>query len=113
MQTQVNCAHVSFQLADASKRRFHQETLGGEPWVGGGLARLMHSVGMIARIIAILASDGFTVEAAKFGIKHRPSCNVGLCLLVLVCISICFVMITCPSTTVLAQFDPRRTWERK
>ena len=60
---------------------------------------------MIARIIAILASDGFSVEAAKFGIKRSTSCNVGLCLLVLVCISICFVMITCPSAAVLAQFD--------
>ena len=61
------------------------------------------SVGMIARIIAILANDGFTVEAAKFGIKHSTSCNVGFCLLVLVRITVCFMMITCPPAAVLAQ----------
>ena len=63
----------------------------------------MISIGMMAEIIAILASDEFTVEAAKVGIKHSTSCAVGLCLLVLVCVAISFVTIMCPSAAVLAQ----------
>ena len=68
------------------------------------------SVGMIAKIVAVLMSEGFSVEAAKVGFKSSTPWMSGFFLLVLVCtVTVAFVSMKCLSAAVLAQV----TWERR
>ena len=70
------------------------------------------SVSMIAKIVAMLMSEGINVEGAKIGLdmgmanvgtKHSTSCRLGICLFVLVCVGSCVMLSMCPSAAVLAQ----------
>ena len=64
------------------------------------------SVGMIAKIVAVLMFEGFSVEAAKVDFKSSSPWMSGLFLLVLVCIvMVAFVSMKCLSAAVLAQAE--------
>ena len=64
------------------------------------------SVGMIAKIVAVLLSEGFSVEAAKVGFKSSTPWVSGFFLLVLVCmVMVAFVSMKCLSAAVLAQAE--------
>ena len=59
------------------------------------------SVGMIAKIVAVLMSEGFSIEAAKVGFKSSTPWMSGFFLLVLVCmVMVAFVSMKCLSTAV-------------
>ena len=75
------------------------------------------SVSMIAKIVAMLISEGISVEGAKIGMdmglakvgfKHSTSCRLGICLLMLVCVASCVMLGMCPSAAVLAQAKKRK-----
>ena len=66
------------------------------------------SVSMIAKIVAVLMSEGISVEGTKvfaeeqnFGIS--TSCNFGCCLLVLICIVLCCIWSMSMTAAVFAQ----------
>ena len=67
------------------------------------------SVGMIAKIVAVLMSEGFSVEATRIGevfVESKPWCMSGLYWLILICLGmfICVSMtMTCSSAAVLVQ----------
>ena len=67
------------------------------------------SVGMIAKIVAVLMSEGFSVEATRIGevfVESKSCCMSGLYWLILICLGmfICMSMtMTCPSAAVLVQ----------
>ena len=67
------------------------------------------SVGMIAKIVAVLMSEGFSVEATRIGevfVESKPCCMSGLYWLILICLGmfICMSMtMTCSSAAVLVQ----------
>ena len=67
------------------------------------------SVGVIAKIVAVLMSEGFSVEATRTGevfVESKPWCMSGLYWLILICLGmfICMSMtMTCSSAAVLAQ----------
>ena len=67
------------------------------------------SVGMIAKIVAVLMSEGFSVEATRIGevfVESKPWCMSGLYWLILICLGmfICMSMtMTCSSAAVLVQ----------
>ena len=64
------------------------------------------SVGMIAKIVAVLMSEGFSVEAAKVGFKRSTPWMRGFFLLVLVCmVIVAFVSMKCLSAAVSAQAE--------
>ena len=64
------------------------------------------SVGMIAKIVAVLMSEGFSVEAAKVGFKRSTPWMSGFFLLVLVCmVIVAFVSMKCLSAAVSAQAE--------
>ena len=61
---------------------------------------------MIATIVAVLMSEGFSVEAAKVGFKRSTPCMSGFFLLVLVCmVIVAFVSMKCLSAAVSAQAE--------
>ena len=67
------------------------------------------SVGMIAKIVAVLMSEGFSVEATRIGevfVESKSCCTSGLYWLILVCLGMfIFTSMTtkCPSAAVLVQ----------
>ena len=62
------------------------------------------SVGMIAKIVAVLMSEGFSVEAAKVGFKRSTPWMSGFFLLALICmVVIAVVYEACPQL-----FRPKR-----
>ena len=62
------------------------------------------SVGMIAKIVAVSMSEGFSVEAAKVGFKRSTPWMSGFFLLVIVCmVVVAFVSMKCLSAAVSAQ----------
>ena len=64
------------------------------------------SVGMIAKIVAVLMSEGFSVEAAKVGFKSSTRWTSGFFLLALVCmVMAAFVSMKCLSAAVLTQAE--------
>ena len=64
------------------------------------------SVGMIAKIVAVLMSEGFSVEPAKVGFKRSTPWMSGFFLLVLVCmVIVAFVSMKCLSAAVSAQAE--------
>ena len=64
------------------------------------------SVGMIAKIVAVLMSEGFSVEAAKVGFKRSTPWMSGFFLLALVCmVVIAVVSMKCLSAAVSAQAE--------
>ena len=64
------------------------------------------SVGMIAEIVAVLMSEGFSVEAAKVGFKRSTPWMNGFFLLALVCMfAVAVVSMKCLSAAVSAQAE--------
>ena len=64
------------------------------------------SVGMIEKIVAVLMSEGFSVESAKVGFKRSTPWMSGFFLLVLVCmVIVAFVSMKYLSAAVLAQAE--------
>ena len=64
------------------------------------------SVGMIAKIVAVLMSEGFSVEAAKVGFKRSTPWTSGFFLLALVCMFVVAVVsMKCLSAAVSAQAE--------
>ena len=64
------------------------------------------SVGMIAKIVAVLMSEGFSVEAAKVGFKRSTPWMSGFFLLALICmVVIAVVSMKCLSAAVSAQAE--------
>ena len=66
------------------------------------------SVSMIAKIVAILVSEGISVEGTKVEAEDQSheistSCNFGFCLLVLICIGLCCMFIRFVSAAVWDQ----------
>ena len=69
------------------------------------------SVGMIAKIVAVLMSEGFSAEAAKVGFQRSTPWMSGFFLLVLVCMVIVAFE---HEVFVRSCFGPSgRTWERR
>ena len=74
------------------------------------------SVSMIAKTVAILVSEGISVEGTKVLAEEQSheistSCNFGYCLLVLICI--CFVL-RVDHLRFRSRFGPSKgTWERE
>ena len=69
---------------------------------------------MIAKIVAVLMSEGFSVEAAKVGFKSSTPWMSGFFLLVLVCmVMVAFVSMKCLSAAVLARACPQLFWPKQ
>ena len=72
------------------------------------------SVGMIAKIVAVLMSEGFSVEAAKVEFKRSTPWMSGFFLLALVCmVVIAVVSMKCLSAAVSAQAEGLRKEEKE